>query len=81
MYGQLPQHGLNALVYVHTPKIMIHGGWTQALYLDDRAGPEQRRALEAVFSGLVYLRWVCSIRQIGSYCRMILPSLKVLARQ
>ena len=36
---------------VHTPKRMTDGGWKVALYLDDRATPEQSEALGAVFSG------------------------------
>lgn len=43
--------GLNAVMAVHTPKQMTDGGWRVALYLDDRATPEQSEALGAVFSG------------------------------
>lgn len=43
--------GLNAVMAVHTPKQMTDGGWKVALYLDDRATPEQSEALGAVFSG------------------------------
>lgn len=43
--------GLNAVMVVHTPKHMTDGGWKVALYLDDRATPEQSEALGAVFSG------------------------------
>jgi hypothetical protein len=43
--------GLNAVMVVHTPKQMTDGGWKVALYLDDRATPEQSEALGAVFSG------------------------------
>lgn len=43
--------GLNAVMAVHTPKRMTDGGWRVALYLDDRASPEQSEALGAVFSG------------------------------
>lgn len=42
---------LNAALAVHTPKQMADGGWRVALYLDDRAAPEQREALAAIFSG------------------------------
>jgi hypothetical protein len=42
---------LNAVMAVHTPKRMTDGGWKVALYLDDRASPEQSEALGAVFSG------------------------------
>lgn len=43
--------GLNAALAVHTPKQMTDGNWTVALYLDDRATPEQAEALGAIFSG------------------------------
>jgi len=43
--------GLNAVMAVHTPKQMTEGNWKVALYLDDRATPEQSEALGAVFSG------------------------------
>ena len=43
--------GLNAVMAVHTPKLMTDGNWKVALYLDDRATPEQSEALGAVFSG------------------------------
>jgi hypothetical protein len=43
--------GLNAVMAVHTPKQMTDGNWKVALYLDDRATPEQSAALGAVFSG------------------------------
>jgi len=42
---------LNAVMAVHSPKQMTDGGWKVALYLDDRATPEQSEALGAVFSG------------------------------
>lgn len=42
---------MNAVLAVHSPKQMSDGGWKVALYLDDRATPEQSEALGAVFSG------------------------------
>jgi hypothetical protein len=43
--------GMNAVMALHSPKQMTDGGWKVALYLDDRATPEQSEALGAVFSG------------------------------
>jgi hypothetical protein len=43
--------GLNAVMAAHTPKQMTDGNWKVALYLDDRATPEQAEAMGAVFSG------------------------------
>jgi hypothetical protein len=42
---------LSAVMAVHSPKQMTDGNWKVALYLDDRATPEQSEALGAVFSG------------------------------
>lgn len=36
---------------VRTPGPMGEGNWTVGLYLDERASPEQRTALEAIFTG------------------------------
>src|SRR5665811_1425270 len=38
---------LNAVMAVNTPKSMTDGNWKVALYLDDRATPEQSGALGA----------------------------------
>jgi hypothetical protein len=43
--------GLNVALAVHTPKRMTEGGWKAALYLDERAGPDQAKALGSIFSG------------------------------
>lgn len=43
--------GLNAVMAVKTQKLMTDGNWKVALYLDERATPEQSEAMGAVFSG------------------------------
>ena len=43
--------GLNFVACNYTPGPMAEGGWTSAFYLDERATPEQREALERVLSG------------------------------
>lgn len=43
--------GLNVALAVRAPKQMTNGGWTAALYLDDRADQAQADALGAIFSG------------------------------
>ncbi len=43
--------GLSAILAVKSPKQMTDGGWRVALYLDDKASPEQSEALGAIFSG------------------------------
>jgi hypothetical protein len=43
--------GLNAVVVLTTPDAMAKGNWTYAVYVDSRANPQQRAALEAIFGG------------------------------
>ncbi len=43
--------GLNVALALHSPKQMTDGGWRVALYLDERAKPDQAKALGAIFSG------------------------------
>ncbi len=43
--------GLNVVMAVRSPKQMTDGGWTVALYLDERADPAQTEALQAIFGG------------------------------
>lgn len=42
---------LNVAFALFSPKTMTDGGWKVALYLDERAKPEQAKALGAIFSG------------------------------
>ena len=50
-YGGVALDGLRAAFSAHTPEAMGLGHWTFALYLDERATPAQRTALEAIFGG------------------------------
>ena len=43
--------GLNVAMAVHTPGNMADGDWRAALYLDERASPEQQEALGKIFGG------------------------------
>ncbi len=42
---------LNVVLAAHSPRNMTEGGWKVALYLDERADPNQATALGAIFSG------------------------------
>jgi hypothetical protein len=42
---------LSVALAVHLPRLMTDGGWKAALYLDERADPDQAKALGAIFSG------------------------------
>jgi hypothetical protein len=56
-YGSLTLDGLNAFIVGDSPQLMISGGWTQAIYLDERAGEAERRALEQIFTGQAGGSW------------------------
>ncbi len=50
-YGNVKLDGLNAVMLGKTPGNFWKGGWTGALYLDKRADPKQRQALETILGG------------------------------
>ncbi|HEU5320761.1 MAG TPA: DUF1326 domain-containing protein [Methylomirabilota bacterium] len=50
-YGDVSLDGTHAALAVHTPGAMGAGDWTVGLYVDAAAGPEQRAALESIFTG------------------------------
>lgn len=45
--------GLNVALACHAPETMINGGWSAALYLDQRADEPQTEALTQIFTGQV----------------------------
>ena len=50
-YGTVRLDGTHVALSVFTPGRMGDGNWSVGLYLDERANPEQRAALERIFSG------------------------------
>lgn len=51
-YGSVQLGGLNVVGIFHTPGNMASGPkWRAALYLDERAAPDQSDALRAIYSG------------------------------
>ena len=50
-YGNVDLAGLNAVQALTTPGVMSAGNGTLAVYVDSRANPDQRAALEAIFTG------------------------------
>ncbi len=51
-FGSVSLDGLNVVTLVHTPGNMATGPkWQIALYLDDRASPEQSEALTKIYAG------------------------------
>ncbi len=43
--------GLNVFIVVETQRRMADGGWSEAIYLDERCDEAQGRALESLFKG------------------------------
>ena len=50
-FGSTRLDGLNVGLAARTPGPMFDGNWQVALYVDERAGPAQQEALQAIFSG------------------------------
>lgn len=50
-YGKTDLSGLTAAQALITPAEMAKGGGTMAVYIDSRANPDQRAALETIFTG------------------------------
>lgn len=50
-WGDVPLDGLNTGLMLDIPGHMSEGGWSAAVYIDDRASPEQAAGLEQIFSG------------------------------
>jgi hypothetical protein len=50
-YGNVDLDGLNVVVAGHAPGNFWKGNWSAAVYFDQRAKEEQRKALETVFGG------------------------------
>jgi hypothetical protein len=65
-YGDLPLDALSAVLITHSPQLMISGGWTQAIYIDDRASDSQRRALERIFTGQAGGTWATLARFVAT---------------
>ncbi len=50
-HGDVTLDGLHAAFAIYTPGAMGLGDWTVGIYLDEKANPDQRSSLEAIFSG------------------------------
>lgn len=50
-YDGVKLDGLNAVMAATSPGAMALGNWKVAVYLDRKGTPEQRKALEAIFTG------------------------------
>jgi hypothetical protein len=50
-FGEVSLSGTKAVIVFDSPQRMIDGGWTQVLYIDPSASPEQGEALETILTG------------------------------
>lgn len=50
-YGEVDLAGLNVIMAARTTGPMGEGNWTAAVYLDERASPQQQESLGAIFGG------------------------------
>ena len=49
--GEVDLAGIDAVVVYEAPQVMVDGGWKQVIIVSDRAGAEQRRAIEEIIAG------------------------------
>ena len=49
--GDVRLDGLNVAVWLHSPGNLTQGNWRLALYIDERASPEQFKAIEELWGG------------------------------
>ena len=50
-HGSVDLGGTHAALAIYTPGAMGEGNWTLGVYVDEKASPQQRDALEQIFSG------------------------------
>lgn len=50
-FGATGLDGMNTVLAAHSPGHMLQTKWRVALYIDERAAPDQREALAKIFSG------------------------------
>jgi hypothetical protein len=66
-YEETALDGLNAVVVFDAPQRMYEGGWTETLYIDDRADSSQREALEAILTGKAGGPWEVLARFVSDW--------------
>ncbi len=54
----VPLNGLNIVIIYDTPQLMVKGGWTETIYIDERANEAQRHAIEHILTGQAGGPWV-----------------------
>ncbi len=65
-FEETPLGGLNAAILWDSPRHMIAGNWTTALFVDERADLRQREAFETILSGRAGGPWQVLGRFVGT---------------
>jgi hypothetical protein len=50
-FNDVALDGLNFVMMIDAPAVMLEGNWRAALYIDERADEDQRGAIQAILSG------------------------------
>lgn len=50
--GHVDLAGIDVVVVYEAPQVMVDGGWKQMIIVSDRAGADQRRAVEEIITGV-----------------------------
>jgi hypothetical protein len=64
-YGETPLTGLDVVIVFDSPQQMFAGDWVEAIYIDERAHDDQRRALETILTGAAGGPWEVLARFVG----------------
>ena len=66
-FDDTPLNDLNAVILFDSPQLMFDGGWTEVIYIDERADQAQRRALEDILTGKVGGPWAVLSRFVSNW--------------
>jgi hypothetical protein len=66
-FDGVPLAGLKAFLAFDAPRHMISGNWTEVVIVDEAAGAEQRRALEAILTGRAGGPWEVLAKFVGRW--------------
>jgi len=64
-FSNVALNDLNVIILYITPQLMFNGGWTETLYIDERANEAQRLAIERILMGQEGGPWVILSRFVA----------------
>lgn len=74
--GGVALGGLCAVIAFDAPQLMISGGWTEVLLIDQSAAADQRAALEAILSGRAGGPWEKLAGFVGQWLETRYPAIE-----